>query len=78
MMVVLQACLHGSRTPDEHRGLPVSPTDLATETAAVIAAGARDIHLHPKDPGGLDCLEPDVVAAALSAVRAAVPGSRSG
>jgi uncharacterized protein (DUF849 family) len=74
MMVVLQACLNGSRTPDEFCGLPVSPAELAVEAAATIAAGARDVHLHPKDAAGLDCLEPDVVAAALRAVRAAVPG----
>ena len=30
--------------------------------------------MHPKTPDGKDSLEPDVVAAAVTAVRAAVPG----
>jgi uncharacterized protein (DUF849 family) len=39
-----------------------------------VAAGADALHIHPKDPAGRDTLEPDVVAAVLEAVRAAVPG----
>jgi len=37
-------------------------------------AGARAVHLHPKTADGADSLEPDVVAAAVAAVREAVPG----
>jgi uncharacterized protein (DUF849 family) len=71
---MLQVCLNGARTPAEFAALPVSPTDLATAAAGAVAAGAADIHLHPKTPDGADSLDPDVVAAAVSAVRAAVPG----
>ena len=71
---MLQACLNGARTRAEFAALPVSPNDLATAAAGAVAAGAVDVHLHPKTPDGADSLDPDVVAAAVSAVRAAVPG----
>jgi uncharacterized protein (DUF849 family) len=70
----LKACLNGPREPSEHPALPVTPAALAADAAAAVAAGADALHIHPKDPGGHDTLEPDVVAAVLEAVRAAVPG----
>jgi uncharacterized protein (DUF849 family) len=72
--MMLQVCLNGPRTPAEHGGLPVSPEELATAARAAVAAGAEDIHLHPKTPDGVDSLAADVVGAALLAVRNAVPG----
>ena len=74
MSTLLQVCLNGARTPDEHPDLPVTPAELATAAAAAVAAGARDIHLHPKDTEGRDSLEPALFAAAVAAVRASVPG----
>ena len=71
---MLQACLNGSRTPREHHHLPVRPEELAGAAAASTAAGAADLHLHPKTPDGTDSLQASVVAATLSAVRAAAPG----
>lgn len=70
---MLQVCLNGARTRQEYPSLPVSPDELAVEAARAVAAGAEDIHLHPKDAEGLDSLEPHVVAQAVSAVRRAVP-----
>jgi uncharacterized protein (DUF849 family) len=69
---MLQVCLNGARTRAEFAALPVSPAELAAEAVAAVAAGAADIHLHPKTADGADSLAPDVVAAALTAVRAAV------
>ena len=71
---MLQVCLNGARSPAEHDGLPVSPAELATAAQAAVAAGAEDIHLHPKTPDGVDSLAADVVSAAVLAVRAARPG----
>lgn len=75
---MLQACLNGARSPREHHHLPVRPEQLATAAAAAVGAGATDLHLHPKHPDGTDSLEPHIVAAALRAVRAAVPGTALG
>ncbi|MGP4016037.1 3-keto-5-aminohexanoate cleavage protein [Saccharopolyspora sp. 5N708] len=71
---MLQACLNGARSTREHFHLPVRPEELAKAAADSVAAGATDIHLHPKSPDGADSLDPHVVAAALRAVRAAAPG----
>jgi uncharacterized protein (DUF849 family) len=70
----LKACINGARTPDQHPGLPVSPDQLAAAALAAHRAGAQAVHLHPKTPDGVDSLRPDVVAAAVTAVRQAVPG----
>lgn len=70
----IKACINGARTPDEHAGLPVSPAQLAAAAVAAHSAGAKAVHLHPKTADGVDSLEPAIVAAAVSAVRQAVPG----
>lgn len=71
---MLQVCLNGARSRDECPSLPVTPGELAVAARAAVAAGAEDVHLHPKDGDGRDTLEAAAVAAAVSAVRAAVPG----
>ena len=72
--VYVKACINGARTPDQHPGLPVTPTQLAEAALRAHEAGAKAVHLHPKTPDGRDSLEPDVVAAAVEAVRTAIPG----
>jgi uncharacterized protein (DUF849 family) len=72
--IYVQACLNGARTPDQHPALPVTPERLAADAVAAHRAGARAVHLHPKTQYGVDSLEPDVVAAAVAAVRHAAPG----
>ncbi|MEE1943190.1 3-keto-5-aminohexanoate cleavage protein [Streptomyces sp. TRM 70361] len=70
---MLQVCPNGARSRAEHPSLPLSPAELAAEAARAVAAGAEDVHLHPKDADGADSLEPRVVARAVAAVRGAVP-----
>ena len=70
----LKACINGVRTPEEHSALPVSPDQLAAEAMAAYGAGARAVHLHPKDDRGVDSLLAVDVAAAVVAVREALPG----
>jgi uncharacterized protein (DUF849 family) len=71
---MLQACLNGSRSKDFHPATPCTPAELAADARRVVAAGAAELHMHPRDGSGIETLEPDLVAAALRAVRAAVPG----
>jgi uncharacterized protein (DUF849 family) len=52
----------------------VTPEQLAAAARPAVDAGAETLHIHPKDADGRDSLAPDDVAAAISAVRAAVPG----
>lgn len=76
--VLLKACLNGSRRPSEHSALPVTPAELGAATAAVVAAGADAVHIHPKDASGADTLDAGVVSGAVLAVRAAAPGTPVG
>lgn len=70
----VKACINGARTPDQHPSLPVAPEELAAAALAVHRAGADAVHMHPKTADGADSLAPDVVDAAVSAVRHALPG----
>jgi uncharacterized protein (DUF849 family) len=69
--VRLQACLNGARLS----GVPVTAAELAAAAVGAVDAGADGVHVHPKGADGHDTLEPAVVEAVLSAVRAAVPGA---
>jgi uncharacterized protein (DUF849 family) len=69
--VLLQAALNGDRTKADHQDVPVSPEELAADAAACVAAGAGAIHMHPRDAGGRETLEPSVIDAAVRAVREA-------
>jgi uncharacterized protein (DUF849 family) len=67
--VVLQACLNG----DRETGVPRTPSELAAEARACVAAGAVSLHVHPRDEDGHETLEPAHIAAAVRALRAAAP-----
>jgi uncharacterized protein (DUF849 family) len=71
---MLQVCLNGARDRSGCEALPMTATQLGDAAAEAAAAGARDIHLHPKDDLGADTMEPVFVDAAVAAVRAAAPG----
>ncbi|MFD0418191.1 3-keto-5-aminohexanoate cleavage protein [Streptomyces sp. NPDC127108] len=68
----MQVCLNGARGADDGAAVPLSPGALARSAAEAVAAGALDVHVHPKSPCGEDTLAPRAVAAALDALRAAV------
>ena len=70
---MLQACLNGGLTRAEHPRVPLTPAELANAAARARTAGARELHLHPRARDGTETLAPDAVAAALTAVREAVP-----
>jgi uncharacterized protein (DUF849 family) len=72
--IYVKACINGARTPDQHPRLPVTPEQLAAEALAAHVAGAKAVHMHPKDTDGGDSLLPEHVDAAVSAVRHAAPG----
>jgi len=75
MTPLLEACLNGERTADEHPAIPRTPKELATDSRVAVDAGAAVLHLHPYDEAGRQSLAPDPCAAALEAVRAACPGT---
>jgi uncharacterized protein (DUF849 family) len=72
--MLIKACLNGSRRPDEHDALPLSPAALANDAAACRDAGAGAVHIHPRGFGGRETLEPDACGAAIEAIRDQCPG----
>ncbi|WP_037840343.1 3-keto-5-aminohexanoate cleavage protein [Streptomyces sp. NRRL S-337] len=69
---MLQVCLNGPRTAADSGAVPMSPATLAEAARRAVAAGAENVHVHPKTPCGRDSLSPRVVGPALEAVKAAV------
>ena len=73
-MGVLKACLNGDRVPGSHPALPVTAAELAADAAAVAAAGASAVHVHPRGADGRESLDATDVDGAVGAIRAAAPG----
>ncbi|MEU1359472.1 3-keto-5-aminohexanoate cleavage protein [Micromonospora zamorensis] len=71
---MLKACLNGGRGRDAHPAVPVSPAELAVDAARCAALGVAAVHVHPRDASGVESLRPEVIADALTAIRAARPG----
>ncbi|MFH8774572.1 3-keto-5-aminohexanoate cleavage protein [Streptomyces sp. NPDC017958] len=70
---MMQVCLNGRRSAMDGARVPLSPEDLARSAAEAVAAGATEIHVHPKTPCGHDSLSPRVLAPTLEAIRARIP-----
>ncbi|WP_406285620.1 3-keto-5-aminohexanoate cleavage protein [Embleya sp. NBC_00896] len=73
-MTLIKACLNGTRRPEEHPALPLTPAQIAADSRAAVAAGASIVHVHPRDRGGRETLAPDVLTAVVRAIRGAAPG----
>lgn len=67
------ACLNGNRRPGEHPALPVSPDQIAEAARSAVAAGATEVHVHPRDGRGEQGMEPQVVAPLLDRLRTEIP-----
>jgi uncharacterized protein (DUF849 family) len=75
---VLQAVLNGSRPEDAHPALPIVPRHLARDARAVAEQGVSSVHIHPRDPDGMETLDPAYVGDAVAAIRAECPGMEIG
>jgi uncharacterized protein (DUF849 family) len=71
---MLQACLNGQRSREEHSAVPVTAAELAADARGAVDAGAEALHVHPRAPSGRDTVEPEAAAAAVRAIRASCPG----
>jgi uncharacterized protein (DUF849 family) len=74
----LKVCVNGGRSRDDHPGVPLTPAELAVSAAAAVAAGAEAVHLHARGADGLESLAEADIAAAVTAVHQACPGSPVG
>lgn len=75
---MLQTCLNGGLARAECSTVPVTLSELAVAAKEAFDAGAQEFHIHPRGPSGRESLAGADVAAALLAVRAAVPGAPVG
>lgn len=71
----LVVSLNGSRGAADGPAVPMSPGDLVDAALAAVAAGAREVLVHPRTPCGRESLSPRVVGPLLEALRDAGLGS---
>jgi uncharacterized protein (DUF849 family) len=76
--MIIQACLNGARPADYHSALPLTPKALASDAAACIAAGAAELHVHPRGADGRESLSPEVMDQSVLALRRSCPGTLVG
>jgi uncharacterized protein (DUF849 family) len=75
--MIIQACLNGARGSGFHPRLPLTREDIARDSASCVAAGAAELHLHPRrSDDGKESLA--AVDATILAVRRACPGTLVG
>jgi len=72
--MLIQVAMNGSRARAENPAIPISPAELAASAKEAVAAGARELHFHVRAADGRESLAAPDVAAAVTAVRASVPG----
>jgi uncharacterized protein (DUF849 family) len=70
---MLQACLNGRRPRGDHPAVPLTPEELAGDARRAVAAGAAELHVHPRAPSGADTTEPSAAGATVRAIRTACP-----
>jgi uncharacterized protein (DUF849 family) len=71
--MIVQACINGAREAGYHPELPLTSDAMVSDAAACIAAGAAELHIHPRDEDGRESLA--AVDRTVEAVRAACPGT---
>ena len=76
--MIVQACINGARPASFHPALPLTPAAMARDGAACIAAGAAELHLHPRNPDGRETLDAATMDATMLAMRQACPGTLIG
>lgn len=74
--MIVQACINGARRGDFHAALPLTAEAMARDAAACVAAGAAELHIHPRDADGRERLA--AVDATIPLVRRACPGTLVG
>ncbi len=68
---MIQAALNGSRRCDEHVGVPCTADSLVQDAMACVAAGASELHIHPRDSEGQETLDPFTIYAVCRQVKEA-------
>lgn len=72
--MLIKACLNGARERKEHPALPLTSEEIIHDAILVVAAGARALHIHPRNSEEKQSLADQDQAATLIAMRTHCPG----
>ena len=75
---LLKVALNGSRPAGSHPALPVSPAECAQSARAAVDAGAGAVHVHVRRADGSQSIDEADIAATVTALRTALPGTPIG
>ena len=70
---MIQVALNGNRTKSENPAIPFTVEEMAGSAREAVAADAESIHFHVRGTDGRESVDVNDVAAALTAMRIAVP-----
>ncbi|MFT6088813.1 3-keto-5-aminohexanoate cleavage protein [Sulfitobacter sp.] len=74
--MIIQACLNGARPKDYHPALPVTTEAMMRDAADCVAAGAGELHIHPRAEDGRESLA--YVDPLMRGIRQVCPGTLVG
>ena len=74
--MIVQACINGARPKEFHPALPLTKDAMIADAIECIAAGAAELHIHPRDADGNEGLSH--VDKLVGGIRDAFPGSLVG
>jgi uncharacterized protein (DUF849 family) len=75
---VIQVALNGNRARTENPAIPFTIAEMAESARQAVVAGAESVHFHVRGANGLESVDANDVAAALCAMRLAIPGTPLG
>ncbi|PDT03661.1 3-keto-5-aminohexanoate cleavage enzyme [Rhizobium chutanense] len=74
--MIVQACINGARSSDFHPRLPLAIDAMVRDATASVAAGAAELHIHPRAANGKESLA--AVDDTVAAIRRVCPGTLIG
>lgn len=74
--MIVQACINGARPYGYHPRLPLTIDAMARDSMACVAAGAAELHIHPRNSDGRESLS--AVDELMLAMRRMCPGTLVG
>ncbi|NNH80954.1 3-keto-5-aminohexanoate cleavage protein [Rhizobium laguerreae] len=74
--MIVQACINGARPSDFHPLLPLTIDAMVRHATASVAAGAAELHVHPRGADGKESLA--AVDETVGAIRRVCPGTLIG
>ncbi|MBY5328159.1 3-keto-5-aminohexanoate cleavage protein [Rhizobium leguminosarum] len=74
--MIVQACINGARPSDFHPLLPLTIDAMVRDATASVAAGAAELHVHPRGADGKESLA--AVDETVGAIRRICPGTLIG